>query len=180
MKSTSTHRRRFYRASCVQRGIPMAPPPPPSDCPRLSDFIDFISVKRGRLSIVINSCSRRRIPLSHLVASDRLRDAYYTFRQRRRVAIASIFGSANPRIRKLMRPNVGGSFTSTEFFRPNRPLPDVVLLQRDRATPSDHGVFLQRDRAMESTSRQLVVDCFATILTAAQNFLSTIWPIDIL
>ena len=45
-----------------------------------------------------------------------------------------------------------------------------MLLHSDRATPSDGGVFLQRDRAMESTSRQPVVDCFATIFTAAQNF----------
>ena len=34
---------------------------------------------------------------------------------------------------------------------------------------------------MESTSEQPVVDCFATIFTAAQNFLAPIWPfIDIL
>ena len=34
---------------------------------------------------------------------------------------------------------------------------------------------------MESTLRQPVVDCFATIFTALQNFLATIWPfIDIL
>ena len=44
-----------------------------TDCPRLSDFIDFISVKRGRpSSTVINSCSRRRIPLSQLGTSHRL------------------------------------------------------------------------------------------------------------
>ena len=55
------------------------------------------------------------------------------------------------------------------MFRPNRPLPDVVLLQSDRATTSDG--------AMESTLRQPVVDCFATILTAAMHFLATIWPL---
>ena len=54
----------------------------------------------------------------------------------------------------------------------------MVLLQIDRVTLSDGGVFLQRDRAMESTSRQPVVDCFATILTAAQNFWATIWPFN--
>ena len=43
-----------------------------ADCPRLSDLIDFISVKRGRPLTVINSCSRR-ISLSQLVASDRQR-----------------------------------------------------------------------------------------------------------
>jgi len=36
--------------------------------------------------------------------------------------------------------------------------------------PGDGGVFLQRHRAMESTPWQPIVDCFATILTVAQNF----------
>ena len=105
------------------------------------------------------------------MANDRLRDAYYTFRQRRRVAIALICGSANPQITATQRR---WQLHQSRIFRPNRPLPDVVLLQSDRATPSDGGVFLQRDRVMESTSRQLVVDCFATILTAAQNFFAAV------
>ena len=71
--------------------------------------------------------------------------------------------------------NDDGNFTNAEI------LPDVVLVQSDRATPSDGGVFLQMDRAMESTSRQPAIDCFATIMTTAQNFLATTWPfIDIL
>jgi len=53
----------------------------------------------------------------------------------------------------------------------------MVLLKRDRAMPGDGGVFLRRHRAMESTPGQPAVDCFATILTASQNFLATIWPL---
>ena len=71
------------RKSAYDAALDMAPSSVRSifitDCPHLSDFfIDFISVKRGRPSTVINSCSRPRIPLSQLVASDRLGDAYYT------------------------------------------------------------------------------------------------------
>ena len=88
--------------------------PPSSFCHlmRLRDFIDFISVKRGRedrrrdSSAVVNSCSQRLIPLSQLEASDRGAIAYSTFCQRRGVAIALICGSADPRIRKLISVNI--------------------------------------------------------------------------
>ena len=40
----------------------------------------------------------------------------------------------------------------------------------------DGGVFLRRHCAMESTSWQAIIDCFATILTAAQHVSATIWP----
>ena len=40
--------------------------------------------------------------------------------------------------------------------------------------PGDGRVFLRKHRAMQLTSCQPVVDCFATILTAAQNFLAMI------
>ena len=105
-------------------------------------------------------------------------DAYYTFRQRREVAIALICGLANLRISKLMRPNVGGNFTSAEFLGQ---IVHCLTCCYWRATVRHRlmaGVFLQLDRAMESTSRQPVVDCFATILTAAQKFLATIWPLS--
>ena len=61
----------------------------------------------------------------------------------------------------------GGVF----LLRDHVMLRDMVLLQRDRAMlGDDSGVFLRRHRAMESTLRQPVVDCFATILTVAQIF----------
>jgi len=47
----------------------------------------------------------------------------------------------------------------------------------DRAMPGDSREFLRSHRAMESTSWQPVVGCFATILTAAQNFLASICPL---
>jgi len=143
-------------------------------CPRLSDFTDFISVKRGRPSTVINSCSWQCIPLSQLVASDRLGDAYYTFCQCWGVAITLTCGSANLQINVTQRR---WQLHQHRIFRRNRPLPNVVLLHSNRATPSDGGVFLQRDHAMESTLRLPAVDCFSMILTAAQNFLATIWPL---
>ena len=77
---------------------------------RLSDFIDFISVERERedrvVGRVVNTYSRRRIPLSQLEASDRGAIAYCSVCQRRWVAIALIYGSADPRIRKLISVNI--------------------------------------------------------------------------
>ena len=55
-----------------------------------------------------------------------------------------------------MRLNVGVNFANAEFFRPNRSLPDVVLVQSDRATPSDGGVFLRDGINIETTRYRLL------------------------
>ena len=51
----------------------------------------------------------------------------------------------NLRIGESANPQVNATHRQWQFFRPNRPLPDVVLVQSDCATPSDSGVFLKMD-----------------------------------
>ena len=51
--------------------------------------------------------------------------------------------SANPQVNATHRQ--WQLYQRRNFFRPNRPLPDVVLVQSDCATPSDGGVFLRMD-----------------------------------
>jgi len=72
---------RIVRALTMRAIVTGLPPPPSGFCHpmRLSDFIDFISFEHGRE----DSCSRWRIPLSQLKASDRGGIVYCSACQRR-------------------------------------------------------------------------------------------------